>query len=183
MYGDLKTKLNNLIISCLLFMLIGMSAFSCNNTSDHRMPDSGPDKNEMADLNKYLVQKDKERIQNYIERKNLNLEESLTGLWYLILNEGEGDLFKNGDKVILEYSCSLLDGTLCYSSENLGTKEYVLGRTEIESGLYEGLKMLKPGAEAVFIMPPHLGYGLIGDGRKIPPRATIVYNVVILQSQ
>ena len=43
----------------------------------------------MADLNSYLVQKDRERIQNYIERKNLNMTESPTGLWYQILNEGE----------------------------------------------------------------------------------------------
>jgi FKBP-type peptidyl-prolyl cis-trans isomerase len=43
--------------------------------------------------------------------------------------------------------------------------------------------MLKPGAEAIFIMPPFLAYGLIGDGKMIPPRAVIVYNVNILQAK
>ena len=56
-------------------------------------------KNEMADLNRYLVQKDRERIQNYIERKNLKMTESPTGLWYQIIKEGEGEKFSDNDKV------------------------------------------------------------------------------------
>ena len=51
---------------------------------------SRPGKNEMADLNRYLVQKDRERIKNYIERKNLKMNESPTGLWYQIINAGRG---------------------------------------------------------------------------------------------
>jgi len=39
--------------------------------------------------------------------------------------------------------------------------------------------MLKPGGEAIFIIPPFLAYGLIGDGGKIPPRAIIIYDVSI----
>jgi len=183
MFGDLKTRFNHMIIKCLAFVLFFVSTFSCKNISEKREKELRPGKNEMAELNRYLVQKDKERIQNYIERKNLNLKESSTGLWYLILKEGEGAVFKDNDKVIMDYDCSLLDGTLCYSSDSLGPKECILGRTEMESGLYEGLRMLKPGAEAIFIIPPFLGYGLIGDGKKIPARATIVYNVNILRGQ
>jgi len=92
---------------------------------------------------------------------------------------GEGNVFKDNSKVIFEYDCSLIDGTLCYSSKELGPKEVVLGRTQIESGMNEGLRMLRPGAEAIFIIPPFLGYGLIGDGKKIPPRSVIVYNIIV----
>ena len=44
----------------------------------------------MADLNRYFVKKDRERIQNYIERKNLRMTESQTGLWYQILMREKG---------------------------------------------------------------------------------------------
>ena len=81
-----------------------------------------PGKNEMADLNRYLVQKDRERIRNYIERKNLKMKESPTGLWYQIIKEGEGKEFTENDKVVMDYECSLLDGTKCYSSNDLGPK-------------------------------------------------------------
>lgn len=138
---------------------------------------------EMADLNKYFVQKDRERIKNYIERKNLKMNESPTGLWYQILKQGDGAPFTDNRKITFEYDCSLLDGTLCYSSETLGPKEVVLGKSNIEAGLNEGLHLLKPGAEAIFILPPFLAFGLRGDGKKIPSRAIIVYNVNILQSK
>jgi FKBP-type peptidyl-prolyl cis-trans isomerase len=137
----------------------------------------------MAELNTYFVQKDKERIQNYIERKKLKMKESSSGLWYMINKEGRGDYFKENDRIIMDYDCSLLDGTACYSSKNLGPKEVVLGKAELEAGLNEGLRLLKPGGEAVFILPPFLAYGLIGDGKTIPPRATIVYEIKILNGE
>ena len=179
MPGDLKKICNRMAIKYIFIISFIVAFVSCKNNSEKSTPGSRPGKNEMADLNRYFVQKDRERIQNYIERKNLKMTESPAGLWYQIIKEGEGDVFADNDKVILDYECSLLDGTKCYSSKKLGPKEIILGRSEMESGLNEGLRLLKPGAEAIFIMPPFLAYGLIGDGKMIPSRAVIVYNVKI----
>ena len=63
----------------------------------------------------------------------------------------------------------------------ISVRKRLSGRGEIETGLNEGLKLLKPGAEAIFIIPPFLAYGLVGDRKMIPSRAVIVYNVNILQ--
>jgi FKBP-type peptidyl-prolyl cis-trans isomerase FkpA len=136
-----------------------------------------PGKSEMADLNRYMVQKDRERIQNYIERKSLAMKETPSGLWFLIVSEGSGSYFTDNDRVVIDYHSSLLDGTPCYSSDELGPKQIVLGKTPIESGLDQGLRMLKPGGEAIFILPPFIAFGLPGDGRKIPSRSVIVYSV------
>jgi FKBP-type peptidyl-prolyl cis-trans isomerase len=54
-----------------------------------------------------------------------------------------------------------------------------MGRSEMEAGMNEGLRLLRPGSEAIFIMPPYLAYGLIGDRRKIPPRSVLVYRVSV----
>jgi FKBP-type peptidyl-prolyl cis-trans isomerase FkpA len=162
-----------------LILLVFITLLSCKDApGDKKNPALG--KTEMEDLNIYLVKKDKERIENYIERRDLKMKESPTGLWYQIIKEGEGEYFGENDKVIFNYECSLLDGTKCYSSDELGSKEVILGRTEIEAGLNEGFKMLKPGAEAIFILPPYLAYGFVGDRKKIPSRAVIVYYVTIL---
>jgi FKBP-type peptidyl-prolyl cis-trans isomerase FkpA len=163
----------------LFIILVYFALVTCKQTTDKNAHLSQPGNNEMADLNRYLVRKDRERIQNFIERKNLRMTETRTGLWYQILNEGEGETFKDNDKVIMDYECSLLDGTKCYSSREQGPKELTIGRSEIEAGLHEGLRLLKPGSEAIFIIPPFLAYGLIGDRKLIPPRAVIVYNVII----
>ncbi len=165
------------------FLVITIALSSCRNNRRPEIPDKRPGKNEMAGMNSYLVQKDRERILNYIERKNLKMSESPAGLWYMITEEGRGKLFSDNDKIIMEYSCYLLDGTLCYSSGETGPKELVLGKSPMEAGLNEGLRMMKPGARAIFILPPFLAYGFVGDRKKIPPRSIIVYNVTILHGQ
>jgi FKBP-type peptidyl-prolyl cis-trans isomerase FkpA len=162
----------------ILLLLTGM--VSCNPAQEKSEKQSGPGKKEMAELNRYMVQKDRERISNYIERKGLQMTESPTGLWYLIKSEGSGSYLKDNDRVVMEYECHLLDGTSCYSSGESGPKEVMLGRSTMEAGLNQGLKMLKPGGEAIFILPPFLAYGLTGDGNKIPSRAVIVYNIKIV---
>ena len=181
MYGDLNKQCNRKIIRYIVFVIFLSAITACKNNTENRISNRSPGTNEMADLNRYLVQKDRERIQNYIERKNLKMSESPTGLWYQILKEGKGDKITDGNRFTMDYECSLLDGTKCYSSKTLGQKELILGRSTMEPGLNEGLRMLKPGAEAIFILPPFLAYGLPGDGKKIPSRAIVVYNVRILQ--
>jgi FKBP-type peptidyl-prolyl cis-trans isomerase len=163
-----------------IIIIIIFSFISCRNDQDTRKVTVKPGKKEMADLNRYLVQKDREIIENYIERKNLKMTESPTGLWYSIINEGKGEYLKDNDRITMNYECELLDGTVCYSSADLGPKQIILGKTDLEPGINEGLRLLKPGAEAIFILPPFLAYGLVGDGKKIPSRTTIVYSVSLI---
>jgi FKBP-type peptidyl-prolyl cis-trans isomerase FkpA len=169
----MKTKF--ILIIAILFSFV-----SCRSDQVAQKVPAKPGKQEMAEMNRYLVQKDREIIENYIERKNLKMTESPTGLWYYVKDDGNGEYLKDNDRIVMDYECSLLDGTVCYSSADLGPKEIILGRSDLESGMNEGLRLLKPGAEALFILPPFLAFGLVGDGKKIPPRTIIVYSVSIL---
>lgn len=179
MPGDL-IKLSEIKVSKILLGIILIAFISCRNKTDSVSNNTPLGKNDMENLNIYFIKKDKERILSYIERRNLMMKESPTGLWYQIIRKGEGDFFNDNDKVVFNFECSLLDGTPCYSSADTGPKEVILGKSEMEAGLNEGLRLLKPGAEAVFILPPYLAYGFVGDRKKIPPRAVVVYNVDIL---
>jgi FKBP-type peptidyl-prolyl cis-trans isomerase len=155
-------------------------ACACNSADRSDVNTKKPDKGDLEKVNTYLVEKDRERILAFIERKGLKLAESKSGIWYSISSEGEGQKFSEGSKVLFSYKSYLLDGTECYSSEITGPREVTVGKTEIEAGLSEGLKMLKPGGKALFIIPSFLAYGLLGDDKKIPPRAVIVYEIEIL---
>lgn len=168
-----------MIIRVLIVTLLLTFVFSCRQAPEQKNLQM-PGKKEMADLNRYLVQKDRERIENYIERRDLKMTESPTGLWYQIRSEGCGKYLADNEGIVIEYNCSLLDGTICYSSKENGPEEVIIGRGEMAAGLYQGLKMLKPGGEAVFILPPYLAYGLKGDGNKIPARSIIVYEIKII---
>jgi FKBP-type peptidyl-prolyl cis-trans isomerase len=161
------------------FLLPAMlSIAGCHNESG--IQNRKPDRAQIETLNRYMVQKDKERIQSYIERKGLKMTETPTGLWYGITREGDGAPVTVNSSFMIEYECSLLDGTVCYTSEDTGPKQIILGRTPIEPGLNEGLRLLRYGSQAIFILPPQMGFGLPGDGKKIPPRSILVYKVNIL---
>ena len=132
---------------CILILSVVL-LFSCHSGNNHHAVVRRPGKEDLAELNRYLVQKDREIIESYAARKELKMTESPTGLWYLINKQGKGSLLKENDKVQMTYQCDLLDGTKCYSSDDSGPKEVVIGKSRIEQGLDEGLRLLKPGAES-----------------------------------
>ncbi len=167
-------------IKALIITLFLSGLFSCKQAAERTADKSAPGKREMADLNRYLIQKDRERIESYIERRDLKMNESPSGLWYRIISGGEGELLSDNDRIIMEYKCSLLDGTVCYSSDEDGPEEVIVGRSDIPAGLTQGLKMLRYGGEAIMIIPPYLAFGLKGDGKRIPARSVIVYEIKIL---
>lgn len=163
----------------IIIALLSALLCSCRPGDNSRVQQRKPGRDELVEVNRYLVQKDREVIESYAERKGLKLTESPTGLWYSVIKPGAGNLFIDNDRVVMNYECDLLDGTKCYSSDATGPKEIIIGKSKVERGLNEGLKLLRPGSEAIFIIPPHLGFGLLGDGAKIPARAIILYKVQI----
>jgi len=130
--------------------------------------------------NKYLTTLDAERIENYAKRRNWDMKVTESGLYYQIYENGSGPLAQEGQVAVLHFKISLLDGTLCYSSDSLGAKEFAIGHGGVESGLEEGILLLKKGDKARFILPPFKAHGLIGDMDKIPARSIIVYELELL---
>jgi FKBP-type peptidyl-prolyl cis-trans isomerase len=134
----------------------------------------------MAGVNRILIKKDRQRILGYIERNKLDMRETGTGLWYLVEEEGKGQKAQKGKVAVINYQITLLDGTACYDSGKDGPKTFLIGHGGVESGIEEGILMLKEGGKAKFIIPPHLAYGLLGDEKKIPARAIIIYDVELV---
>jgi len=135
----------------------------------------------LIDVNKDLVNTDQQAIQEYIKANKLKMTKTPTGLWYTILQQSNGNKPQIGNIVTIAYKVDLLNGTHCYSSDSLGLKTIKLGFQDVESGLIEGLELMNEGSKAMFIMPPHLAHGLVGDDNRIPPRSTIIYYVELLK--
>jgi len=53
-------------------------------------------------------------------------------------------------------------------------------KSSVETGLHEGVKLMHVGEKATMILPSHLAYGLIGDEKRIPPRASVLYELELL---
>ncbi len=135
---------------------------------------------EMVESNKYLVELEAEAIEDFIDRYGWDMHKSGSGLRYILHEKGEGPLASYGDIAVINYTIYLITGDKVYSSSEDGPLTFTVGRGGIESGLEEGILMMRRGAKATFILPSHLAHGVIGDGNKIPKRASIIYEVELL---
>ena len=162
----------------ILFLLFQVILYSCvRDTPEQKNNVPAIDEETLISTNRYIIQKEVERIGNYVERRGWDMDTTKSGLWYKIIKKGAGPGAVNGKIATIEYEISLLDGTVCYSSEQTGLKQFAIGSGGVESGLEEGILLLNEGAEAIFILPPYLAYGIPGDQKKIPPNASLVYNL------
>ncbi|MFO8000308.1 MAG: FKBP-type peptidyl-prolyl cis-trans isomerase [Marinilabilia sp.] len=167
-----------IIVVSLLIMVSSCSGSQNREESERKSEEISLDT--YIEANRTQVTREQERIKEYIEEEGMDMERTGTGMWYNIADSGTGEDIRTGKVVTLDYQIHLLDGTLCYDSDETGPKEFKVGQGGVESGLEQAVLMLKKGAKAKFIMPPHLAHGLVGDDDRIPSRAIIIYDVEVL---
>lgn len=120
-------------------------------------------------------------IKMYLEqRKSWKMNETGSGLRYYIYQKGTGEQAASGMLAEVKFDISLLDGTKCYKTENGETETFKIDRSEIETGVQEGIKYMHVGDKAKLIIPSHLGHGLSGDFVKIPPLTTLVIDLELV---
>lgn len=179
----ISAKILSLLALISVFAVIFNSCDDKNPAQQSNISEQGITKDSLEKLNRQLLLQEKEAIRNYIDKNNIEVIETGTGLCYRIVNQGDGDLIKTGDIVALDYELRLLNGELLYSSEENGRKVFVVGHGGVESGLEEAVLYLHERDEAEIIIPSYLAHGLAGDGDKIPLKAAIVYRVKVIENQ
>lgn len=176
---------NNYSFRTSLVFLLGLFFFittsSCGGSKKKEESKKQTDPEVLVNINKYLVNQDADKIRAYAKRRNWDMLTTQTGLWYMIYKKGNGKPAEVDKIATLKYTVSLLDGTLCYTSDSLGVKKFRIGKGGVERGLEEGILLLHEGDKARFIMPPYLAHGLTGDNERIPARAILVYDVELIQ--
>mgnify|MGYP002641466111 CR=1 FL=1 len=137
-------------------------------------------KQPLIKANQSLVEIEEQDIENYIARQKWAMVETGSGLRYLIYEKGNGRKVEEGTVVQCAYETSLLTGKACYNSEDLGPKEFLVGRGGVESGLEEAVLLFREGDKVKIILPSHLAFGLVGDDDCIPKKAVVVYNLEVI---
>ncbi len=104
-----------------------------------------------------------------------------SGLRYQIIQEGSGANAETGKTVSVHYKGQLADGTVFDSSYKRNEPiDFPLGVGQVIPGWDEGISLLKIGDKARFVIPSHLGYGSRGAGGVIPPDATLIFDVELM---
>lgn len=105
-----------------------------------------------------------------------------SGLKYTDLVVGQGDTAKKGDLVVVHYTGWLTDGKKFDSSvDRRDPFSFSLGAGRVIKGWDEGVQGMKVGGKRKLTIPPDLGYGARGAGGVIPPNATLVFDVELLE--
>lgn len=172
--------MRNLVRLCIL-VLLGSLLASCGESPQPVVQKETPQlKESLEKANRYLVNEEEEEIQNYIARHRLDPIATGTGLRYQVTKPSTGNPIRPGQRVSMEYVLYNIMGDVLYSSEKDGIKTFEAGCGDVEAGLDEAVLHLKQGEVATVIIPSHLGRGLQGDQNRIPPQATLIYIVKII---
>jgi len=137
---------------------------------------------------------EQEQIQEYLVNNNLEAEYIDEEVYYIVSQEGTGDLISLSDSVIAHVTLKTLEGVV------LGTNKEdiaIANGLHVEGRAYEPLRFtvegegmdvwmrfiprFRQGGSGTLIIPSRYGYGSRGAGNMIPPNTTLVYDVEILE--
>ncbi len=164
-------------VVALLFVLL----VSCNQKPKvkRRPIDKKKVEATLAKINKKYIGVEDRQIDDYLDRRHWNFKRTKSGMRYLIYKKGQGKQAYSGARVTIEYELSLIRGNIIYSSKNLGDKTFEVDHSDEPTGLFEAIKLMRVGDHAKVVIPSYLAYGLLGDDKKIPPKATLFYDVYV----
>ncbi|MDM1396003.1 peptidylprolyl isomerase [Myroides odoratimimus] len=116
-----------------------------------------------------------------VEKLSAGFEETPSGLRYQMIVKGTGKKAEKGKTVSVHYKGALANGQEFDSSyKRKKPIEFPLGQGYVIEGWDEGIALLNVGDKARFVIPSYLGYGEAGAGGVIPPNATLVFDVELM---
>ena len=131
------------------------------------------------------AEKDKMLLDDYLAELNKKFPDKLktapSGLKYIVTKEGAGDKPAKGKAVKAHYTGKLLNGAVFDSSIQRGQPiEFPVGEGRVIKGWDESLSDMKKGEQRILIIPPDLAYGERGHSGVIPPNATLIFEVELV---
>lgn len=165
----------------LMVLATGILLYACKTEPDSMdLPDAAQIQEALLESNKHLLAMEEESIDDFIGRYGWKMRETGSGLRYKITHTGTGEKPVYGNIVDIAYTIYLITGDPVYSSDSDGLRTFTVGRGGVERGLEEAILKLNEGSRATLVMPHHLAHGVPGDGKMIPKRATIIYELELM---
>ncbi len=124
---------------------------------------------------KYIAERDKKKILEYLEKHELEYVEHSSGVFIVVLEEGSGGHPSENSTVRMNYEGYLLDGTVFDS----GTNAYLNLRNTVQ-GFRIGVQQFQRGGKGTILIPSALGYGQYPPFGMIPRNAVLIFDIEII---
>jgi len=123
-------------------------------------------------------------LDEYLKTNGITTEATMSGLYYVELLKGKGKRPSPQKTVKVHYTGYFINGQEFDSSlKRDKTFDFKLGKAEAIAGMEEGVSLMQVGGKARLIIPSHLAYGKEGKGRKIPPYATLIFEIELVEAE
>lgn len=138
----------------------------------------------MENYNKRVADQEKQvkvDFENWVTKTYPTAKKTSSGLYYVVMQEGDGEQAVKNKTVSVHYSGKLSDGREFDNSYSRGEPiEFRLGIGQVIPGWDEGIALMKVGAKYKLIIPSDLGYGKHGAAGVIPPNATLIFDTELM---
>lgn len=125
---------------------------------------------------------EKRKAEAELEKIAAGFEKTDSGLRYKIIQKGDGAKAEKGQTVSVHYEGALANGQVFDSSYKRNQPiDFQLGVGQVIPGWDEGIGLLQVGDKARFAIPSSLAYGSSGAGGVIPPDATLIFDVELME--
>jgi len=123
-------------------------------------------------------------LRQFIEQEKIVISPTSTGLFHLVIKQGEGESVQMGDTVTVHYEGKFLNGKFFDSTKRRNSPfQFVYGRKwQVVAGLEEAIGRMKAGEKSIFILPSQIGFGETGSSTGIiPPYTSTIFEVELLE--
>lgn len=161
----------------IVFLISIASLYSCSEDEAKNVNPTWTQE-QSTSLNKRFAEEERIGIKLYLkQRPTWKMKSTGSGLQYWIYKNSEGPTAKEGDKVEVQFEVRKLNDELIYNTEEGEYSTFKVDKSDVETGVMEGIKYMSEGDEAKLIVPSHIGHGLLGDMNKIPPLQVLVIDL------
>ncbi len=123
------------------------------------------------------------RIAKFVREHNVKVEPSETGVYYLEIAKGTGDVADNGDIVSIHYNLYNIDDKLIETSYGDAPMRFVYGVGEMVPGIEEALGNMRVGGKATIIVPSPMGFGDVAIDKELPANSTVIFDLELIDVQ
>lgn len=133
--------------------------------------------------NQKRLAEEPDRINKFVKDHNIQVAPSPSGVYYLEIVKGTGEVADIGDVVSIHYNLYNIDDKLVETSFEGEPIRFVYGNNEMVPGIEEAVGNMRVGGKATIIVPAEMGFGDVAIDKELPAYSTVIFDIELIDVQ